>query len=81
VTRKVGDESDTLFWSDPWLGGIPLCERFGRLYDLAVSKSITVAKMYSLGWGGLGVEASAVGVGGGDAEGVPDFTSTRDFAG
>jgi hypothetical protein len=23
VMRKVGDGSDTLFWSDPWLGGVP----------------------------------------------------------
>jgi hypothetical protein len=35
VTRKVGDGSYALFWFDPWLGGIPLCERFGRLFDLA----------------------------------------------
>jgi hypothetical protein len=50
VTRKVEDGSDTLFWFDPWLGGIPLCERFGRLFNLAETKSSTVAKMYSLGW-------------------------------
>jgi hypothetical protein len=31
VTRKVGDELGTFFWSDSWLGGVPLCERFGRL--------------------------------------------------
>jgi hypothetical protein len=29
VTRRVGDGLDTFFWSDPWLGGAPLCERFG----------------------------------------------------
>jgi hypothetical protein len=28
ITRKVKDESDTFFWTDPWLGGAPLCERF-----------------------------------------------------
>ena len=50
VSRKVGDGTDTLFWSDPWVGGIPLCERFGRLYDLATSKSRTVAEMYASGW-------------------------------
>jgi hypothetical protein len=27
-----------------------LCERFGRLFDLAETKSSTVAEMYSLGW-------------------------------
>ncbi|KAK2370537.1 hypothetical protein QL285_083581 [Trifolium repens] len=50
VTRKVGDGSETLFWTDPWLGGTPLCERFGRLFDLAVTKSSTVAEMFSSGW-------------------------------
>jgi hypothetical protein len=29
VTRRVGVGSETFFWSDPWLGGIPLYERFG----------------------------------------------------
>ncbi|GAU13664.1 hypothetical protein TSUD_347680 [Trifolium subterraneum] len=24
IRRKVGDESDTFFWTDPWLDGIPL---------------------------------------------------------
>jgi hypothetical protein len=49
VARKMGDETDTLFWFDPWLGRIPLCERFGRLFDLAETRSSTVAAMYSLG--------------------------------
>ncbi|GAU40454.1 hypothetical protein TSUD_141340 [Trifolium subterraneum] len=42
ITKKVGDRSDTFFWSDPWLAGIPLCERFGRLFDLAENKSTSV---------------------------------------
>jgi hypothetical protein len=50
VVRKVGDGTDTYFWTDPWVGGIPLCERFGRLYDLATTKSRTVAEMCDLGW-------------------------------
>ncbi|MCI05300.1 C-terminal binding protein, partial [Trifolium medium] len=50
VSKKVGDGVDTFFWTDPWLGGIPLCERFGRLFDLAVNKSSMVAEMYALGW-------------------------------
>jgi hypothetical protein len=51
VARKVGDGTDTLFWTDPWVGGTPLCERFGRLFDLAASKSRTVAEMCGSGWG------------------------------
>ncbi|GAU34816.1 hypothetical protein TSUD_394420 [Trifolium subterraneum] len=50
----VGDASDTLFWSDPWVDGIPLCERSGRLFVLAETRSCSVAKMASLGWGAGG---------------------------
>jgi hypothetical protein len=48
--KKVGDGSDTFFWTDPWLGGAPLCEKFGRLFDLAETKSSTVVEMFSSGW-------------------------------
>ncbi|GAU10981.1 hypothetical protein TSUD_112740 [Trifolium subterraneum] len=49
VLKKVGDETETFSWTDPWLGGTPLCVRFGRLFDLVVNKSSTVAEMWSLG--------------------------------
>ncbi|GAU49945.1 hypothetical protein TSUD_408400 [Trifolium subterraneum] len=55
VSKKVGDGSDTFFWTDPWVEGIPLCERFARLFDLAGNKLRTVAEMFSLGWGTDGV--------------------------
>jgi hypothetical protein len=29
---------------------MPLCERFGRLFDLAENKSSIVAEMFSYGW-------------------------------
>jgi hypothetical protein len=38
------------FWSDPWLGGAPLCMRFLRLFDLADNKLSTVAEMRGLRW-------------------------------
>ncbi|MCI72678.1 C-terminal binding protein, partial [Trifolium medium] len=43
ILKKVGDGSDTLFWTDPWLGGSLLCERFRRLFDLSENKSGSVA--------------------------------------
>jgi hypothetical protein len=49
--EEGGDGSKTFFCSNPWLGGIPLYERFGRLFDIAVNKSGTVAEIWSLGWG------------------------------
>jgi hypothetical protein len=56
VSRKVGDNLNTFFWTDPWLGGFSLRDKFRRLFDLAENKSSTVAEMSSLGWevGGAG---------------------------
>jgi len=48
VVRKVGDGTDTLFWSHRWLGGSALSERFPRLYELAENKTKTVVTMFSL---------------------------------
>ncbi|MCH81729.1 receptor-like kinase, partial [Trifolium medium] len=56
--KRVGDWSDTFCWTDPWVEGTPLCERFRRLFDLAENKSASVAEMFSLGWG-TGVAAWA----------------------
>lgn len=50
VSRRVGDGSNTLFWHDRWLGEVPLCKRFTRLFDLASNKLSTVAEMHTLGW-------------------------------
>jgi hypothetical protein len=51
VARRVGDGEDTLFWHDRWCDDIPLKVRFGRLFDLALNKSITVKDMFEHGWG------------------------------
>jgi len=46
----VGDGANTFLWYDRWLGEVPLCQRFSRLFDLAENKSLSVATMFSLGW-------------------------------
>jgi len=51
VVRRVGDGESTLFWHDRWCGDVALRERFSRLFDLALNKSITVKDMFLLGWG------------------------------
>ncbi|GAU27570.1 hypothetical protein TSUD_30020 [Trifolium subterraneum] len=51
ISKKVGDGSDTLFWTDPWVDETHLSERFGRLFDLAETRSCSAAEMASLGWG------------------------------
>jgi hypothetical protein len=50
VYRKVGNNANTFFWHDRWLGDVPLCRWFGRLFDLSLNKLITVAEVFSLGW-------------------------------
>ena len=45
----MGDGADIDFWRDCWYGNFPLSENFRRLYDLAVSKVVTVRKMFLLG--------------------------------
>ncbi|GAU44618.1 hypothetical protein TSUD_378960 [Trifolium subterraneum] len=56
VVRRVGNGADTLFWSDPWLGGASLSVRYKRLFDLALNQSISVADLCLFGWenGGAG---------------------------
>ncbi|MCI07434.1 hypothetical protein A2U01_0028501 [Trifolium medium] len=46
--------SDIFFWTGPCVGGTPLCEQFGRLFDLTETKLRTVAEMFSLAWGRKG---------------------------
>lgn len=46
----MGDGVDTNIWSDPWLGGISLKERFKRLFELSECQWTSVAYMFSLGW-------------------------------
>ncbi|GAU32127.1 hypothetical protein TSUD_218780 [Trifolium subterraneum] len=56
IERRVRNGVDTLFWSDPWLGGVPLNTRYRRLFDLATNQSISAADMCQLRWkeGGAG---------------------------
>jgi len=45
VSKRVGDGSQTFFWYDRWIGDVPLCTRFRRLFDLATNKLCIVADM------------------------------------
>lgn len=78
IQRVLGDGRNTLFWHDMWVGDIPLCDKFPRLFDLAVDKEGSVEEMSRLGWeeGRSVVMAAAfVGLGGGKCEGVFIFIS------
>ncbi|XP_024628614.1 uncharacterized protein [Medicago truncatula] len=50
VRREVGNGSSTFFWTDKWLGGVPLKIQFSHLYDLAVHKECSVADIERWGW-------------------------------
>lgn len=39
------------FWSDAWVGGVSFRERFSRLFELSMSKRVSVFDMFQLGWG------------------------------
>lgn len=54
VSRSVGDGRHTYFWSDVWIGGVASRDRFRRMYDLSVSKWLSVANMFQSGWGAEG---------------------------
>jgi len=45
----VGNGVSSLFWLDRWVGEVPFCVRFRRLFDLSVNKMATVAQMFT--WG------------------------------
>jgi len=42
---SVGNGACTLFWFDRWVGEVPLCVSFSRLFQLSENKLATVAQM------------------------------------
>jgi hypothetical protein len=51
VHQVVGDGKNTFFWTDVWVGGMSLRDRFSRLFDLSLLKEESVFGMHFLGWG------------------------------
>jgi len=45
----VGDWAKTLFWLEALLEGVPLCDKFRRLFKLAYNHLLSATKKYSLG--------------------------------
>jgi len=46
----VGNGRNTFFWTDKWLGEVPLRRQFSRLFELSMRKDCTVEDMARLGW-------------------------------
>jgi len=50
IRRVVDKAHNTFFWTDNWLGRVPLKLQLSRLYELSVHKSCSVEDMARLGW-------------------------------
>jgi len=50
IRRVVGNGRNTFFWTDNWVGGVPLRMQFSHLYDLPVYRECSVEEMATLGW-------------------------------
>jgi len=48
--RVVGNGRSTFFWTDNWLGGVPLKIQLNCLYELSVHKECSVEDMARMGW-------------------------------
>ena len=44
IRHVVGDDNDTFFWHNIWVGEVPLKLKFPRLYELALNKKWSVAE-------------------------------------
>ena len=42
LCRTMGDGEDTLFKTDRWMGDVPFCVRFCRLFELTDDKGVKV---------------------------------------
>jgi len=47
ITKRLGNDLNTYFWSDCWVGTVSLMERFRRLFDLSVHQNMTVGAMHA----------------------------------
>ena len=46
----IGNDVNSLFWLDRWVGEVSLSVRFHRLFELSENKMATVAQMFAWGW-------------------------------
>jgi hypothetical protein len=45
ISRKVGNGENTNFWCDKWIGDLPLCEIFPRLFSLSSQKGAYISEV------------------------------------
>ncbi|KAG8086542.1 hypothetical protein GUJ93_ZPchr0010g7976 [Zizania palustris] len=59
--KKVGSGDRTLFWEDKWLGCFTLAEKFSQLYNVVLSKFVTVAAVFNSNWSVLKFRRDLIG--------------------
>jgi hypothetical protein len=47
IIRKMGNGVQTSFWKECWLGSVPLCEKFPRLFSISLQKEESIASVWS----------------------------------
>jgi hypothetical protein len=47
VSKKLGNGRLTSFWTEKWVGDLPLCVRFPRLFSISMHKEATVADVWN----------------------------------
>ncbi|GAU25119.1 hypothetical protein TSUD_274080 [Trifolium subterraneum] len=45
ISRRVGRGDTTRFWKDCWVGQVPLCESFPRLFSISLQKEALVSEI------------------------------------
>lgn len=50
VKRKIGDDKNTRFWEDWWVGSKPLKEAYPSMYFTCFDHNISVAEAIEKGW-------------------------------
>jgi len=50
VPRVIRGGSSTYFWTNNWVGGVPLRVKFPYLFDLTVDRWVMVEEMARRGW-------------------------------
>ncbi|KAG8071941.1 hypothetical protein GUJ93_ZPchr0006g45670 [Zizania palustris] len=59
--KKIGDGRNTLFWEDRWVGVKPLADQFPDLFNISLTKNISVARVFASNWSILKFRRDLVG--------------------
>ena len=61
VKKKLGDENESRYWEDWWVGSKPLKDLYPRLYNISFDHNILVAEAINRGWQGFSFRRTLTG--------------------